>query len=110
MDNSKDDNYYLDKIFVELNFIIEYTKNKTLDDLRNDKSLLRAIMFSFIQISENNEKLSTQFKENHKEISWKAMKGMRNLIVHNYGKVDLKIVYNTIKVSIPEFEKQLKNI
>lgn len=67
-------------------------------------------MFSFIQISENNEKLSTQFKENHKEISWKAMKGMRNLIVHNYGKVDLKIVYNTIKVSIPEFEKQLKNI
>ena len=110
MDNSKDDNYYLDKIFVELNFIIEYTKNKTLDDLRNDKSLLRAIMFSFIQISENNEKLSTQFKENHKEISWKAMKGMRNLIVHNYGKVDLKIVYNTIKVSIPEFDKQLKNI
>ena len=110
MDNSKDDNYYLDKIFVELEFIIEYTKNKTLDDLRNDKSLLRAIMFSFIQISENNEKLSTQFKENHKEISWKAMKGMRNLIVHNYGKVDLKIVYNTIKVSIPEFEKQLKNI
>lgn len=110
MDNSKNDDYYLDKIFVELEFIIEYTKNKTLDDLRNDKSLLRAIMFSFIQISENNEKLSTQFKENHKEISWKAMKGMRNLIVHNYGKVDLKIVYNTIKVSIPEFEKQLKNI
>ena len=110
MDNSKDDNYYLDKIFVELEFIIEYTKNKTLDDLRNDKSFLRAIMFSFIQISENNEKLSTQFKENHKEISWKAMKGMRNMIVHNYGKVDLKIVYNTIKVSIPEFEKQLKNI
>ena len=110
MDNSKNDDYYLDKIFVELEFIIEYTKNKTLDDLRNDKSLLRAIMFSFIQISENNEKLSTQFKENHKEISWKAMKGMRNLIVHNYGKVDLKIVYNTIKVSIPVFEKQLKNI
>ena len=110
MDNSKDDNYYLGKIFVELNFIIEYTKNKSLEDLENDKSLLRAIMFSFIQISENNEKLSIQFKENHKEISWKAMKGMRNLIVHNYGKVDLKIVYNTIKISIPEFEKQLKNI
>lgn len=110
MDDSKDDNYYLDKIFVELNFIIEYTKNKSLEDLENDKSLLRAIMFSFIQISENNEKLSTQFKENHREISWKAMKGMKNLIVHNYGKVDLKIVYNTIKVSIPEFEKQLINI
>lgn len=37
MDNSKNDDYYLDKIFVELEFIIEYTKNKTLDDLRNDK-------------------------------------------------------------------------
>ena len=82
MDNSKNDDYYLDKIFVELEFIIEYTKNKTLDDLRNDKSLLRAIMFSFIQISENNEKLSTQFKENHKEISWKAMTGMKNLITN----------------------------
>ena len=30
------------------------------------------------------------------------MKGMRNRIVHDYGEVDLKIVYDTIKLDLPK--------
>lgn len=40
------------------------------------------------------------------------MKGMRNRIVHEYGTVDLTVVYNTVKEDIPvllELIKQIKN-
>ena len=110
MDNIKDDSYFINKIISELEFIIEYTKNKTIEDIETNILLLKSIMFSLIQISENNEKLSTDFKEKHKEISWKAIKGMRNRIVHDYGTVNMDIVFQTIKVSVPEFVKQLKKI
>ena len=101
MNNVKIDEYFLNKIIVELTFIMEYTKDKSVYDIEKDLLLLKSIMFSLIQISENNDKLSDEFKQKHKNISWKAMKGMRNRIVHDYGSVDMKIVYQTINVSVP---------
>ena len=38
------------------------------------------------------------------------MKGMRNRIVHDYGNVDLAVVYNTVKNDIPELLDLLHKI
>lgn len=44
----------------------------------------------------------TYVKQKRKMIPWNAMYGMRNRIVHDYGNVDLKVVYETLKNDIPE--------
>lgn len=67
-------------------------------------------MFRLIQVSENSDKLTTKFKENNKTISWRAIKGMRNKIVHEYGNVDLAVVYDTIVNDIPELLELLQVI
>lgn len=59
-------------------------------------------MFRLIQIAESNEKLTPEFREKHNEVSWKSIKGLRNKIVHDYGVVDMKIIYDTVINSIPE--------
>lgn len=65
-------------------------------------------MFRIIQISENNNHLSDDFKKKHNEIPWTAIKGMRNRIVHDYGVVSMAIVYDTITSWIPQmYEKML---
>lgn len=38
----------------------------------------------------------------HGEVPWGAMCGFRNRIVHDYGNVDLNVVYETLKNDIPE--------
>ena len=38
------------------------------------------------------------------------MKGMRNRIVHEYGSVDLSVVYDTVMHDIPELLTMLKEI
>ena len=38
------------------------------------------------------------------------MKGMRNRIVHEYGNVDLAVVYDTVKNDIPELLCKLEEI
>jgi len=36
-----------------------------------------------------------------------AIKGMRNKIVHNYGVVNMSIVYDTVTRGIPEMYRKL---
>lgn len=110
MDNKKDNQYYIKKIVTDLAFIIEHTSELTQNELENNEVLVDSVMFRLIQISENSDKLTDNFKEGHADVPWRAMKGMRNRIVHEYGNVDLAVVYDTIKNDIPKLLCRLKSI
>ena len=110
MDNIKNNEYYIKKIIGDLSFIIEHTENLTRFELDEDEILIDSIMFRLIQIAENSDKLTDEFKSCHIDIPWRAMKGMRNRIVHEYGNVDLTVVYNTVKNDLPELLRKLKEI
>ncbi len=102
MDNIKNDSYYLQKIIKDLTFITSQMQNIDIDELNANEILLDSMMFRMIQISENSKKLSDKYKENHANIPWNAVYGFRNRIVHDYGNVDLNIVYETLKNDIPD--------
>lgn len=59
-------------------------------------------MFRMIQISENAKKLTDGYKTMHRNIPWNELSGLRNRIVHDYGNMDLNVVYETLKNDIPE--------
>ena len=101
MDNRKDDSYHLRRIMTDLGFILSHTEGITEEQLQADEVLLDSVMFRLIQVSENSDKLTDAFKASHAEIPWRAMKGLRNRIVHEYGNVDLSVVYDTVKNDIP---------
>jgi uncharacterized protein with HEPN domain len=104
MDNLKDDLFYVEKIHTDLIFLIKHTKYLTKEEFGLEELLLDSIMFRFIQISECIKKLSEPFKAQNKQIPWISIVGLRNRIVHDYGKVDLTVIYNTVKKDIYELE------
>ena len=108
MDNIKNDAYYLGKILDDLEFMMEQTNGKTMDEIENNALLLDSIMFRLIQISENSDKLTIEFKTKYKELPWRSIKGMRNRIVHDYGFIDMAIIYDTVINSIPELYNAIK--
>ena len=110
MDNVKNDQYFVEKIKTDLEFVIEHTVGKTRDEIEADELLIDSIMFRIIQVSENSGKQTEQFKEAHRDVPWLAIKGMRNKIVHDYGYVDLTVVYDTVIHGIPEMYDKLKDI
>ena len=104
----KNDLYYANKIQEDLAFIIKHMKDVDEDELAHNELLQDSMMFRLIQISENAKKLSDDFRmREHPTIPWFAMFGLRNRIVHDYGSVDLGIVFETLKISIPELFDQL---
>lgn len=110
MDNIKNNRYYVDKILADLKFVIDHTQGKKQKDIEADDLLVDSIMFRVIQIAENSMKLDEDFQKKNSHIPWRAIRGMRNMIVHNYGAVDLSIVYDTVSNSIPELYRMLENI
>mgnify|MGYP002284367159 CR=1 FL=1 len=66
------------------------------------------LLFRMIQLSENAKRLSEEYKQERKRIPWNAIYGFRNRIVHDYGNVDLNIVFETLKNDIPELLEMIK--
>lgn len=68
----------------------------------SDVDYQRSVSFSILQIGELSGGLSEQFrKETADRVQWGPMKAMRNLVAHNYGKMDQAIIWETATVDIP---------
>lgn len=102
MDNIKNDHYYIQKLKQDLTFIATHMRNVDIEELGKNEILQDSMLFRMIQISENAKKLTEEYKMEHAGIPWKAIYGLRNRIVHDYGNVDLEVVYETLKNDIPE--------
>ena len=110
MDNVKNNVYYLKKIVDDIEFILSHTEGITEEALEENEVLLDSVMFRLIQISENTEKLTADFKARYNAAPWQAIKGMRNRIVHEYGDVETSIIYDTIKDDLPALLGELKGL
>ena len=67
-----------------------------------DADYQRSVSFSILQIGELSANLSLEFKqETACRVQWGPMKAMRNLVAHNYGKMDQSIIWETATVDIP---------
>ena len=102
MDNAKNDAYYLERLKADMAFIVRHMKDATREELCRNELLLDSMLFRLIQISENAKKLSDTYTSAHLDVPGLAVSGLRNRIVHDYGSVDLSIVYATLKDDIPE--------
>ena len=78
MDNIKTDNYYIQKIQQDLEFIVKHMKNVDIEELNANEIFLDSMLFRMIQISENSRKLTEEYKQKRSMIPWNAMYGMRN--------------------------------
>lgn len=107
---AKNDKYYMLKIIEDIDFIINHMSDKVKTELEADPVLLDSMMFRLIQISEGAKNLSDELKEKNDTIPWTAIYGLRNRIVHDYGNVDIGIVYDTLCYDIPEVKKELEGI
>ena len=92
---------------------IKYLMNKYNSDIeafKTDISFQYSSNMCIIQIGELVSRLSDEFLEQQKHIPWHAIKSMRNLHAHDYDRVDLDIVWNTLLEDIPFLYKQLEEM
>ncbi len=67
-------------------------------------------MMNFIILGEAVSKLSTNFKNNNKNIDWYNISGFRNILAHNYFGVNVDITWQIIQDKIPILKQELQKI
>ena len=101
MQNQKDDSYYSRKLAADLAYVRRHMQGISSDAFAENEILQDAMMFRLIQISENARRLTDEYKAEYPQIPWGDVYGLRNRIVHDYGAVDLNIVYTALSKDIP---------
>lgn len=110
MNNQKTDKFFLEKILTDINFIVAHTQNIKPEELKSNEVLLDSMMFRLIQISESAKNLSLEFKQTHSNIPWIDISGLRNRLVHDYGNVDLTVIFVTITEDIPYLQEKINEL
>ena len=110
MDNVKTPKYYIDKILKDIEFCINNLNDVTIEKFNEDEVLSSAISFKFVQISENVKKLPNKIYDIYPNVPWMKISGLRNRIVHDYGSIQLDIIYDTVKNNLPDLKIEIEKI
>ena len=74
----------------------------------NSSTYRNAVTMPILQIGELANHLSEEFKQQHKQIPWNEMRGIRNLMAHQYHSVDFDIIWDTSRIDIPALREFCK--
>lgn len=88
--------------------ILKFTDGVSQQELKLNREKWNATLYSIQVIGEATKKLSPEFQQANNHIPWQDMKGMRNKIVHEYNKTDLRSVWEVAKYDIPELMEQIE--
>ena len=78
----------------------EYDRN--YNTFCSNPTYRNAIALCLLQIGELVKKLSDEFVQSHTTIPWKAIRGMRNVVAHEYGHIDIDTIWETSEAGIIE--------
>ncbi|MBI4824872.1 MAG: DUF86 domain-containing protein [Nitrospirae bacterium] len=106
----KEDSVYLKHILDAVNDIDEFVKDMDKKSFLSNKAIKYAVVRSIEIIGEASKHLSKKFRDQHKDIRWEDICGMRDKLIHDYIGVDYSIVWNVIERDIPSLKKKLHEV
>jgi uncharacterized protein with HEPN domain len=89
---------------------VEYSKNRSREDMDSDRQLLHSLVRCIEIIGEAANKVSEEVQENNNQIPWSNIIGMRNRLIHTYYDVNLSVVWLTVQQELPRLIVELEDI
>lgn len=106
----KNDNTYRQHILEAIEQIETYIFGVSYEHFLQERLLQDGVVRQLEIIGEASRNLSTEFREQHSEIPWGQIIGMRNRMIHAYFDLNLSIVWEVVQYDLPHLKKELKNL
>src|SRR5919199_1573201 len=79
--------------------ILRYTNNISRTELEMNDEKVSAILYQIAVIGEATKRLSQEFRQQHPEIPWRDIAGMRDVLIHKYDQVDFDVIWDVEKLT-----------
>lgn len=103
-------NLLLGDICEAIERIQEYIERMSFESFSNDRKTIDAVVRNLEIIGEAANRLPDDFKENHPQVEWYKVLGLRHRIVHEYFGIDLQIIWQILQKDLPELQRTLSRM
>ena len=107
---SRSQKQYLLDIIAAIEDARSFVDGMTFRDLEDDLRTQYALQRTFEIIGEATKQISMSTRKRYPDVPWRAMAGMRDMLIHQYFAVNLEVVWDTIHTDFNRVEPQLKAI
>ena len=106
---SKDPRVYLAHVIECILKIERFTQVGRAVFLR-DELVQDAVLRNFEVIGEAAKRLDDTYRADHPQIPWRAIAGLRDVLIHQYEGVNLQQVWNIVEKDLPGLKNSIKGL
>ena len=108
MKNKLGDIARLNHIVDAITEIQSYVKDLNFEEFESNSMLFNACLNQLTTIGEAANHISEELKTIIPDVEWREIIDLRNVIIHEYFGIDLKIVWDIIKIDLSILKKHIE--
>ena len=89
---------------------IEYARGLNEEQFQASGLHQDAILRQLTIVGEAAKRVSAEFRGGHPEVPWREIAGFRDVVVHDYARVDLQEVWRIVQADLPALVTLLEPI
>ena len=105
----RDDAQRLDDMLEASDKVMSKVHGLTFEQFIDDENLHLAVTLLIQIVGEAASRVTTSTRQCYEDIPWSQIIGMRNILVHDYGGIDYRIVWQVATNNLPKLVDQLRD-
>lgn len=110
MINKHDPIPHLEDILNSISWIENYSSGLNLEEIMENQMVQDAIVRRIEIIGEAVGRLPDNIKKENRTVPWQDIKDMRNKLIHDYGHVDVELVWAVVERELPKLKTSVRDI
>jgi uncharacterized protein with HEPN domain len=91
--------------------VSRYTQDMAdLNAFSANEVIVDAVLRNVQIIGEAARHVPDAIQAHYPDVDWSGMRGMRNILVHNYGRIELQVVWGVVQTRVPPLIPRLREI
>lgn len=91
-----------------LRMVSRYVDGREQAELRTDSMLEDAVVRRLTIVGEAAARIDAEFRSAHPEIPWRKIVGLRNVVTHQYDRINLEEIWTVATQDVPGVLAQLE--
>ncbi|MBI3119566.1 MAG: DUF86 domain-containing protein [Candidatus Hydrogenedentes bacterium] len=97
-------------IIERIEFVQEFTKDRTFDEFQRDRRTSFAVITCLSVIGEAAKLVPSAVRQSYPGIPWNKLRRMRNILVHEYDRIPMDVIWKTTQQDLPPLLPELRRI